>query len=83
MLPVPKCLLPVQRYFDPHPAIEKVNQTSICASICFWWDNALNSFAQLVLTPETSRAKGLLGNEWKLRLLQAVSSYLWQTGASF
>ena len=52
MQPVLKCLLPLQRDFDLHPAIEEVNQSSICASICFWRNGALNSFAQLVLTPK-------------------------------
>ena len=51
MLPVFHCLLPLQRYSDLQPTIEEVNAVRKCISINPWWDNALNSFAQLVLTP--------------------------------
>lgn len=57
--PVFHRLLSLQWHSDFHPAIKEVNRANSGASVNSWWNDALNSTAQLVLAPTASRNHNL------------------------
>ena len=49
-LPISHRLLPLQRNFDVHPAVEVVN-VGVSGRVTVIWSDAFNCFVELLLTP--------------------------------